>query len=66
MFQFLDYSQMFDSIDLRLFISDLCDTCFSDDNLALIYQANKKINMGVKTTYGMSERQVIENTVLHF
>ena len=64
MFQFYDYSQMFDSINLEEAISDLYDTGVSDDNLALIYEANKEINMGVKTGHGMTERQIITNTVL--
>ena len=62
--QFYDYSQMFDSINLKEAISDLYNTGVNDDNLALIHQANDQIHMAVKTSYGLSERQTIHNSVL--
>ena len=64
LFQFYDYSQMFDSINLEEAICDIYDTGVQDENLALIYQANKEIKMAVKTVHGLSERQTIENIVL--
>ena len=36
----------------------------NDDSLALIHQANDKIHMAVKTAYGLSDRQLIQNSVL--
>ena len=63
-FQFYDYSQMFDSINLEEAICDLYDTGVTDENLSLIHQANKDIKMAVKTVHGLSERQTIENIVL--
>ena len=40
--QIYDYSQMFDSINLKQAISDIYEYGLDDDNLSLIYQANKK------------------------
>ena len=62
--QFYDYSQMFDSIDLKEAISDIYDTGVDDDNLALLYRGNEEIHMAVKTANGLSERQIIRNCVL--
>ena len=62
--QFYDYSQMFDSINLKEAISDIYNTGVNDDSLALIHQANDKIHMAVKTAYGLSDRQLIQNSVL--
>ena len=62
--QFYDYAQMFDSINLEYAISDIYDVGLDDDNLALIYNANKDINMAVKTPAGLSARQSIKDIVL--
>ena len=63
-FGIYDYSQMFDSINLQQSISDIYEAGLKDDNLSLLYQANKEIYMAVNTTDGLSERQKIENSVL--
>ena len=62
--QIYDYSQMFDSIDLELALNDLYDVGVSDDTLALLHQANKDVDMAVKTPSGLTDRQVIKNSVL--
>ena len=62
--QFYDYSQMFDSINLKEAISDIFNTGVNDDNLTLIRQANDKIHMAVNTDYGLSDRKTITNSVL--
>ena len=62
--QIYDYSQMFDAIDLKQAISDLFDAGVVDDTLKLLYEANKEINMAVKTPSGLTDRQVITNSVL--
>ena len=62
--QFTDYSQIFDSMNLREAISDIYDYGLDDDNLSLIHQANKSVHMAVKTHGGLTDRQVIENSVL--
>ena len=55
---------MFDAINLEEALGDIYDVGVTDDNLALIYRANKEINMAVNTPAGLSERQKIENFVL--
>ena len=62
--QLYDYSQMFDSINLKQAISDIFEAGMKNDNLALLYEANKEIFMAVNTTEGLTERQKIENSVL--
>ena len=55
---------MFDSINLQDAICDVFDYGLNDDNLALVYKANQKVHMAVKTPGGLTERQVIEDSVL--
>jgi hypothetical protein len=62
--QICDYSQMFDSIDLRQAISDVFEAGLKDDNLALVYEANKEVFMAVNTPEGLTDRQKLENIVL--
>ena len=62
--QFYDFKQMFDSVNLKLAISDLYDYGVQDDNLQLLYKANQEIFMSVKTPGGLTERQKITNSVL--
>ena len=64
LFQFYDYSQMFDSINLQSAICDIYDTGVDDDQLVLLYKSNKEINMAVKTANGMSDRQIVSDIVL--
>ena len=62
--QIYDYSQMFDSIDLEEAISDIYDYGLNDDNLSLILKANQTIYMAVKTAGGLTDREMIKNSVL--
>ena len=62
--QIYDYRQMFDAIGLEEALSDIFDAGVKDDNLSLIYDANKEINMAVNTPNGLTERQVLKNVVL--
>ena len=55
---------MFDAIELQQALSDIYDAGVKDDNLSLIYQANKEVRMAVNTPSGLSERQTLENVVL--
>ena len=55
---------MFDSINLQQAVSDIYEAGLNDDNLPLVYQANKEIFMAVNTPGGLSERQRIEDSVL--
>ena len=62
--QIYDYAQMFDSINLKKAVSDVSDAGLKDDNLVLLHEANKQVNMAVNTPSGISERQIIKNNVL--
>ena len=62
--QIYDYKQMFDSMDLKEAISDIFDVGVRDNDLSLIYKANKQIEMAVKTPNGLTNRQSIKNSVL--
>ena len=62
--QIYDYKQMFDAIHLEQAVSDIFNYGMDDDNLVLLYQANKEINMAVNTPNGLSERQTLEKVVL--
>ena len=55
---------MFDSIDLEQALSDLFDVGVDDDTLVLLHEANREIQMAVKTPSGLTERQTIRNCVL--
>ena len=62
--QIYDYKQMFDAIFLEEALSDLYDAGCKDDNLALLYEANKEISMTVNTPHGQTEEESIKNVVL--
>ena len=62
--QIYDYRQMFDAIGLEEAISDAFDVGMDDDNLSLIYKANKEILMAVNTPSGLTEREILTNVVL--
>ena len=62
--QIYDYAQMFDSINLQEAISDIFDYGLNDDDLSMIYKANNEVHMAVKTQGGLTDRQVIKNSVL--
>ena len=64
MLQIYDYKQMFDSMNLKQAIIDIHKTGLKDDNLSLIYEANKEIFMAVNTQNGLTDRHTIENCVL--
>ena len=55
---------MFDAIGLEEAISDAFDVGMDDDNLSLIYDANKEIQMAINTPSGLTERQILKNVVL--
>ena len=62
--QYYDYSQMFDSIDLKEAIRDMFEAGMDDENLALLYKSNREINMAVKTAHGLSDRETVKDIVL--
>ena len=57
-------SKCFDGIDLEQALSDIYDVGLNDDNLPLIYHANKDVKMAVNTPSGLTERQTLKNVVL--
>ena len=59
-----DYKQMFDSMNLQEAVSDLFDSGVKDNTLALLYEANKNINVKVKTPSGLSAETYFEQLVL--
>ena len=62
--QIYDFKQMFDSMSLEESVSDLFDSGMNDDTLALIYDANKNINVKVKTPYGLCAENNFKEIVL--
>ena len=60
----LDFKQCFDSLWLEECNYDLFEAGIDDDNLALLYEANKNVNMAVKTPNGLTKRENIKNIVL--
>ena len=55
---------MFDAIYLEEAINDIYDAGCIDDNLSLLYKANKEVSVRVNTPYGQTEEQTLENVVL--
>ena len=45
-------------------MNDLYEAGVTDDNLAVIYQANKEVNVAVKTPTGLTVRAMIEKIIL--
>ena len=62
--QIYDYRQRFDAISLEEAINAVFDTGMRDDNLCLIYNANKEIQMAVNTPNGLTERQNLSNVLV--
>ena len=62
--QFYDYKQMFDSINLKEAINDVFDAGLDDNNLNILYKANRNINMAIKTANGLTNRQTVHDIVL--
>ena len=62
--QIFDFSQMFDAIKLEEAICDMYNVGVQNDNLKLLYEANKTIHTAVKTPFGKTDRKVIKSSVL--
>ena len=62
--QIYDYAQMFDGIQLEQAIIDMYDCSLKDESLALLYEANKEVDIAIKTDYGLSEIQTVDSIVL--
>ena len=62
--QIMDYRQCFDAMWLKETMNDLYETGVQDDQLALLYEANREINVAVKTPNGLTERVKVEEIIL--
>ena len=62
--QIYDYRQMFDAINLQEALSDAFDAGINDDNLPLIYEANKEVRMAVNTPSGLTKRESLSDVIL--
>ena len=58
--QIMDYKQCFDSMWLEETMNDLFEAGVTDDNLAILYEANKEVNVAVKTPVGITVREKIK------
>ena len=45
-------------------INDLWEAGIQDDHLALIFEINKKVNVAVKTPFGLTGRKNIERVIM--
>ena len=60
----MDYKQCFDGMWLEDCLNDLYDAGVQNPNLALIYEANSKNQVAVRTPSGITKRVVIEDIVM--
>ena len=59
-----DFTQMFDGMKLDEALSDLYNSGIEDDTIHLLYEANKSIEVKVKTPFGLTEEVVLKEVVL--
>ena len=64
LFQQYDYQQMFDSMNLIEACSDLYDIGLKSDKLHLLYDANKKVKIRVKTPSGLTKETTMDEIVM--
>ena len=62
--QIMDYKQCFDSMWLEETMNDLFEAGVTDDNLALLYEANKEVDVAINTPTGLTVREKIEKIIL--
>ena len=58
-----DYKQCFDSLWLQECLNDIYESGLQDDNLSLLYDINRKVNISVKTPVGKTTYGWIENVI---
>ena len=60
-----DYTQMFDGMDLKESLNDLETKAeLKDDTIHLLYNANKNIQVKVKTPFGLTNELLVDEAVL--
>ena len=62
--QIMDYRQCFDSMWLQETINDMYEAGVKDDHLALLYEANKEVNVAIKTPNGLTDRFRMKEIIL--
>ena len=60
----MDLKQMFDAEDLPVILNTFFESGVTDDILALGNKAKKIVKFAVKTLYGMTEFETINNKVM--
>ena len=58
-----DYKQCFDSLWLQECLNDIFESGVQDDNLCLLYDINRKVNISVKTPVGKTSYGWIKNVI---
>ena len=62
--QIMDYKQCFDYMWIEETMNDMFEAGVVDDQLALIYEANRKVKVAVKTPNGLSDRKTLNEIIL--
>ena len=62
--QIRDYKQCFDSMWLQETLNDMFEAGVDDDQLALMYEANRNVNVAVKAPNGLTDRVNIKDIIL--
>ena len=62
--QILNYKQCFDAMWLQETLNDMFEAGVTDNNLAVLYEANKKVKVAVKTPHGLTDREAINEIIL--
>ena len=62
--QILDYKQCFDAMWLEETLNDMYEAGIKDDNLAILYEANKTVEVAVKTPHGLTKREAFKKIIL--
>lgn len=62
--QIMDNMQCFDSMWLEETMNDLYEAGVTDDNLAILYETNKEVNVAVNTPNGLTVREKINKIIL--
>ena len=62
--QILDYKQCFDAMWLEETLNDMYEGGITDNNLAVLYEANKKVKVAVKTPHGLTDRVEVNKIIL--
>ena len=62
--QIMDYRQCFDAMWLKETMNDLFEAGVQDNQLAVLYEANKEIDVAIKTPGGLTDRVKVKEIIL--